>query len=240
MTTKNGRTPKSTGKTTGATEPWVKPLSAATAKGRMAPAKASAAASPDSTRKSAPAPAPAKSAAKKAQSSKSEARQPAVSEPAAKAAAAKADAVKPARPPKAEPEAARAALDASIGPAKALFDGGLNQARTLFSSARASRQAWSGSLAQSASEASKGFVEINGKLLDLMRAQTDAALSLWRAMLGVGSVGEAVELQTSELRKQFETTASHMKDIAATTSRVARAAMQPMRAAVDEATQRAS
>lgn len=220
MTKKHGKTPRAAGRARQATQTWVKPLSAAkpasvsarstTQAKRGAPASLKkellASAATDQTGKT--------SAAKKAPPSQREAnptrRSQSSESPAALTPREASAAVAPARPP---------------------FDRGLSKVRTLLSSARPSPETWSGPLAASASEASRGLAEINGKWLDLMRVQIDATFNLWRSMLTVRSFGEAVELQARELRKQFETTTAHAKDIAATTRRVAAEAVWPMRAA---------
>lgn len=106
---------------------------------------------------------------------------------------------------------------------------GLDQAREGYATIRKSLEELQGGLAESAGIASKGVAEINGKVLDLVRAQTDAAFSLWRQLLGVNSLSQAVQLQTKGLREGYERTSSHLKDIAETTGRVAETSLAPMR-----------
>lgn len=116
---------------------------------------------------------------------------------------------------------------------EALTRVGLTQVRDGYAVVRQSLEQLQGGLAESAGIASKGAVEINGKVLDLMRAQADAAFGLWRQMLGAGSFSEAVQLQTKGWRQGYEMTSSRLKDIAETTGRIAETSISPVRRIVD-------
>jgi len=135
-------------------------------------------------------------------------------------------------------EAARR-VEAAVGErqtgagAETLARVGLAQARDGYAVARQSLEQLQGGLAESAGIASKGALEINGKVLDLVRAQADAAFGLWRQLLGAGSLSEAVQLQTKGWRHGYEMTSSRLKDIAETTGRVAETSIGPVRRMVD-------
>ncbi|MBB3809474.1 phasin family protein [Pseudochelatococcus contaminans] len=77
--------------------------------------------------------------------------------------------------------------------------------------------------------ATRGVTELNTKLFDLVRTQTDGAIDLWRRLLSAGSLAEAVELHTRELRRQFETTSTQLKDIAQTSNRLLTDVLSPSR-----------
>jgi hypothetical protein len=66
-----------------------------------------------------------------------------------------------------------------------------------------------------------GLAEINGKLFDLVRAQTEATLDIWRSALNARSPVEAIQAQTNAMRKAYETITQRWKDLFETTSRVA-------------------
>lgn len=135
-------------------------------------------------------------------------------------------------------EAARR-VEAAVGErqtgagAETLARVGLAQARDGYAVGRQSLEQLQGGLAESAGIASKGALEINGKVLDLVRAQADAAFGLWRQLLGAGSLSEAVQLQTRGWRHGYEMTSSRLKDIAETTGRVAETSIGPVRRMVD-------
>jgi len=65
-----------------------------------------------------------------------------------------------------------------------------------------------------------GWAELNGKMLNLMRSQTEANFALWRSTLGAGSLSEAIRIQTTGIREAYETTAAQWRDIAETAARL--------------------
>ncbi|WP_188611626.1 phasin family protein [Chelatococcus reniformis] len=69
--------------------------------------------------------------------------------------------------------------------------------------------------------ASQSLMELNAKVLELWRAQAESTLSLWQGMVGVTSLSEAVQLQTSHLRRHYEETSRRARDIAQTAARMA-------------------
>lgn len=65
-----------------------------------------------------------------------------------------------------------------------------------------------------------GWAELNTKMLDLMRSQTEANFAIWRSTLGAGSLSEAIRMQTTGVREAYETTAAQWRDIAETAARL--------------------
>ncbi|MBS7702215.1 phasin family protein [Chelatococcus asaccharovorans] len=106
-------------------------------------------------------------------------------------------------------------------PFATIASSGLEQARQVYVTAQEQRDSWNRNIMANANVASKAANEINGKILDLVRSQTDATLGLWRSLIGVTSVAEAVELQTRELRRQYEDATARVRDIAETATRYA-------------------
>jgi hypothetical protein len=138
-------------------------------------------------------------------------------------------AVKASTPPKAATSPLPPAdNEPDVSPLVALAETGLEQARRTFATLQEQRDAWNRNLIASASTTTKAATVINGKVLDLVRTQTDATFGLWRALLDVSSVAEAVELQTRELRRQYENTTTRVRDIAETASRFAQEAAAPL------------
>jgi hypothetical protein len=146
-----------------------------------------------------------------------------------------AKAAEPKRPEPASPAPVKFAA-----PVAFLFEGGIDKARQAYATAQATREQWSDKFATSASAASMGLIEINGKVFELMRWQTDATFNLWKTLLGVTSMADAVELQTRELRKNYEATTAQMKDIAETATRIATDTMKPVQAAFKDLTKQGS
>jgi hypothetical protein len=65
-----------------------------------------------------------------------------------------------------------------------------------------------------------GWAELNHKMLNLMRSQTEANFALWRSTLGAGSLSEAIRMQTTGVREAYEATAAQWRDIAETAARL--------------------
>jgi len=83
-----------------------------------------------------------------------------------------------------------------------------------------------------------GLAEINGKLLDLVRTQTEATLEVWRSALYARSPAEAIQAQTNAMRKAYEDVTQRWKDLFETTSRVAGASFKPQQPNQDKDTKR--
>jgi len=118
--------------------------------------------------------------------------------------------------------------DAMVAPVSSLMNVGAEQARQAYARAQATSQNLRQAVTETATATSQGVLEVNGKVLDAMRAQSDAAFDLWRSTLTAGSVSEAIRAQTSGARQVYETTATQWKDVAEATNRWFTAAMKPM------------
>jgi hypothetical protein len=113
-----------------------------------------------------------------------------------------------------------ATLDAVTGQFAAAFNLGTDQARSAYARAGAGNENLRKVVSDSTAATTRGLLELNGKFVGLWRAQSDAALDLWRSTLSAGSVADAVKAQTSGFRQSYEATTSHWKDIAETTGRL--------------------
>ncbi|TPW27918.1 phasin [Pararhizobium mangrovi] len=83
--------------------------------------------------------------------------------------------------------------------------------------------------------AQAGTVELGLKAIDYMRAHTENSLSHMEALLGVKSVAEVMELQSSFFRKQMELGADHAKSMQETSRKVADDVSKPGKSAMDKA-----
>jgi hypothetical protein len=127
------------------------------------------------------------------------------------------------------PEAAQRQAAASVSAAVEI---GADGARTMVARAQGSTEALRQAVTESATAATRGMVEINGRMFDLLRAQSDATFSLWRQTLQAGTLSEAVRAQTSGVRQAYEATASQWKDLAEVTSRVMGDTVRPLQSAL--------
>ncbi|MBB2699253.1 UNVERIFIED_ORG: phasin [Rhizobium esperanzae] len=83
--------------------------------------------------------------------------------------------------------------------------------------------------------AQAGTVEIGLKAIDVLRVNAESSLSHMEALLGVKSVAEFVELQTSFLRKQAELAVDQAKAMQETTKQVAEKLAKPSKEAAEKA-----
>jgi len=100
----------------------------------------------------------------------------------------------------------------------------------------ATAQAASASLRRVVAEATaattSGALEVNDKVLDAWRAQSDAILDVWRAALAADTLSDAARLQATGAREAYAAAASHWKDVAETTTRWFEDALKPFRSAL--------
>jgi hypothetical protein len=120
---------------------------------------------------------------------------------------------------------------AMAAPLATALEVGADQARAAYARVQDTGDSICQAVAQSTSATTRGLAEINGKVLDLIRAQNDATIDLWRSTLSASSLSDAVRAQTSGLRHAYEATAAQWKDIAETAGRVMGEAAKPLRSA---------
>jgi hypothetical protein len=118
-----------------------------------------------------------------------------------------------------------------IAPTARLVEAGRDQARQAYAQAQATGETFRQALAESANVTTRGALEVNGKVIDALCAQSEAALDLWQSTLSAGSFSEAVRLQATGARQVYETVASHWKDVAETTGRWLGASVKPIQSA---------
>ena len=83
---------------------------------------------------------------------------------------------------------------------------GAQQSREAYAKMKAAGEDASKTLEATVQTAQAGTVEIGLKAIDALRTNAENSLSYMEALLGVKSVAELVELQTTFLRKQAEVT----------------------------------
>ncbi|QLF69424.1 phasin [Peteryoungia desertarenae] len=82
--------------------------------------------------------------------------------------------------------------------------------------------------------AQAGSVELGLKAIDALRTNAEMSLSHMEALLGVKSVAELVELQTSFIRKQAEVTIEQAKAMQETAKKVADTVAKPGKEAAEK------
>lgn len=85
------------------------------------------------------------------------------------------------------------------------------------------------------STATKGCADYGLKLIELSRANTNAAFDLAGQLLTIKSLSEAVELSTAHMRKQFETLGAQSKELSALAQKVANETAEPIKESMTSA-----
>lgn len=111
---------------------------------------------------------------------------------------------------------------------------GLEQTRTAYARIKAGAEDASGTLESSFATASKGIAELNSKTMEAVKLNTDSALELWKALTGVKSISEAVQLQTEHARKQFETLSEQVKDLSSLAQKIATDSTAPIKTSLSK------
>lgn len=124
--------------------------------------------------------------------------------------------------------------DEVVAPAARLMEAGAERARDAVARAQATGEHLRRAVNATAVVTTRGALEVNGKVIDALRAQSEATFDLWRQALSAGSLSEAVRLQTSGARQVYETAASHWKDVAETTTRWLGSTVKPIQSAIEQ------
>lgn len=82
--------------------------------------------------------------------------------------------------------------------------------------------------------AQAGTVELGLKAIDALRTNAEMSLSHMEALLGVKSIAELVELQTSFIRKQAEVTVEQAKTMQEAVKKVAETVVKPGKEAAEK------
>ena len=72
-----------------------------------------------------------------------------------------------------------------------------------------------------------GLVELNGKSIDAVKANSDAAYGFAKSLLAVKTFAEAIELQSAFMRQQFEAISAQAKELQEVAGKVATDAAKP-------------
>jgi phasin len=111
---------------------------------------------------------------------------------------------------------------------------GVEQFRDAYDRVRTTAQESSDMIEDSYETTRQGLVELNLQALEAAKTNTDAAYGFFRDMVGVKSLSQAIELQTSFARKQFDIFSAQSKDMQELTAKVTSDAGEPVKDAVQK------
>ncbi|WP_456621980.1 MULTISPECIES: phasin [unclassified Bradyrhizobium] len=113
---------------------------------------------------------------------------------------------------------------------RAFAEKGVSQARESYAKFKDAAESQNGTIEAVFTTASKGASEYSAKLMEFMKANTQAHLDFTQELLGVKSPSDAFALWSSHSKKQLETFQAQAKELAEITQRVASATAEPLKA----------
>ncbi|MBW6420787.1 phasin [Rhizobium sp. XQZ8] len=112
---------------------------------------------------------------------------------------------------------------------------GATQSREAYAKMKTATEEATKTVESTMQSAQAGSVELGLKAIDALRTNADASLSHMEALLGVKSVSELFELQTSFFRKQAELTVEQAKSMQDTARKIVEDVAKPGKDAAEKA-----
>lgn len=106
---------------------------------------------------------------------------------------------------------------------------GLSQAKDSYEKMKSAAEEATSLLEETYSCASKGASDYGLKLIDVARANTNAAFDYATELLAAKSLSEVVELSTAHARKQFEAMSAQSRELTTLAQKVATEAAEPIK-----------
>ena len=116
-----------------------------------------------------------------------------------------------------------------------LAEKGLVQSKDAYDKLKTAAEDATKTVEQTLESAQSGTVELSMKAIEAVRTNADNSLTHIEALLGVKSVAELFELQSSFIRKQAETAVDQAKDIQEAARKVADKVAKPSKTAYEKA-----
>ncbi len=113
---------------------------------------------------------------------------------------------------------------------RAFAEKGVSQARDSYAKFKDAAEAHNGTIEAVFTSANKGASEYSAKLVEFFKANTSSSLDFAQELLGVKTPAAALELWTSQARKQYETFAAQARELAELSQKVATETIEPIKA----------
>jgi phasin len=121
------------------------------------------------------------------------------------------------------------------GSARQIAENGAAQAKETYAKMNAATAEASGLVQISCAAAAKGAMEYNVKVVEIARANANAAFDYARDLNGVKSPSEFIEVMTEHARKSFDAFSAQTKELTALAQKVTSEAAEPLKAGVTKA-----
>ena len=117
---------------------------------------------------------------------------------------------------------------------------GVAQAKDTYEKMKAAAEEATDVLETTYSTASKGASDYGLKVIELARANTNAAFDFAGEIMAAKTLSEVVELTSAHARKQFETLTEQSKELSALAQKVATESAEPIKSGINKAFNKAS
>jgi phasin len=112
---------------------------------------------------------------------------------------------------------------------------GVAQAKDTYEKMKAAAEEATDMLETTYSTATKGYSDYGLKMIELARANTNAAFDFAGEVMAAKTLSEVVELTSAHTRKQFEALSQQSKDLGALAQKVATETAEPMKSGMTKA-----
>ncbi|MDJ0930105.1 phasin [Breoghania sp.] len=112
---------------------------------------------------------------------------------------------------------------------------GLNQSREAYEKFKSAAEEATDMIEDSFETTRQGVLELNTCALHAAKANTDATYDFMKSLVGAKSLSEAIELQTSFARTQFDAMSKQAKEMQEISSKYATDLSSPMKDVFDKA-----
>ena len=117
---------------------------------------------------------------------------------------------------------------------RAFAEKGVSQARDNYAKFKDAAETHNGTIEAVFTSVSKGASEYSAKVMEFTKANTTSALDFAQELLGAKTPAEALELWTTQARKQFETLTAQAKELAELSQKVATQTVEPIKASASK------
>jgi phasin len=113
---------------------------------------------------------------------------------------------------------------------RAFAEKGVSQARESYTKFKDAAETHNSTIEAVFTTATKGATDYSAKLLDIVKANTNATFDFAQELVGVKTLPQAVELWSAHAKKQVETFTAQTKELAELTQKIATETAEPIKA----------
>ena len=113
---------------------------------------------------------------------------------------------------------------------RAFAEKGVSQARESYTKFKDAAETHNSTIEAVFTTATKGATDYSAKLLDMVKANTNATFDFAQELVGAKSLPQAMELWSAHAKKQVETITAQTKELAELTQKIATETAEPIKA----------